>query len=81
MQGFRLIFETNGFKALYFQGVETKRFQHTGSSCCQLAPPYRDAELCLLRRRCTRRRRRRRAAAAAVAARATEPLLAATKET
>ena len=26
--GRKLIFETNGLKALYFQGVETGRFQH-----------------------------------------------------
>ena len=30
-------FETDGLKALYFQGVETKRFQR-GVKLCQLAP-------------------------------------------
>ena len=30
--GCRLTFETNGLKAMYFQGVETERFQHRGST-------------------------------------------------
>ena len=36
-----MTFETNGLKALYFQGVETKRFQHGVNmmSTCTALPP------------------------------------------
>ena len=47
-----MIFETNVLKALYFEPVETKRFQHGGSSwCVQLALPYRGTALEQRRRR------------------------------
>ena len=32
--GVRLIFETNGLKVVYFQGVETKHFQHRFNLMC-----------------------------------------------